>query len=135
MRTVISQASLRVASEALTLAQLSEYLGSPPTHGVDKGSPVSRRAPQGPVHQQSTWCLRSGVDGDDLLAHLQALEPVAERLSALRDAEPSVAVDLVLMIEAADTGNMLIVEPDTIAWLARFGVGLVLDAYNSSDGE
>lgn len=128
-------ASMRLQSQALDVAQLSEALGLEPSRAAELGSPVSSRRPDGPRRAVASWHRESPVVGDEIGMHLAALRPVLAALHRARAADPELVVDLVLMVDARPLGALITFDPDVVAELAAARCGLVVDSYDSDPGE
>ncbi|PKQ31649.1 MAG: hypothetical protein CVT62_07325 [Actinobacteria bacterium HGW-Actinobacteria-2] len=132
---MLRQASVRMQSRVLTAAQITELAGVSPTRYVNVGDPVSSRLSDGPRHKVTTWS-RSSMESSDVLAdHVVALQPILNVVGRVRQADPELYVDIVIMLEAASLGAMIDVEAAHVALLARAGCGIVIDAYEADSPE
>ncbi len=108
-------------------AEITGLLGLQPSWVSDRGQPVSRRNPGGPVRQHTTWALSSGLpDSEVLQSHLLALLDV---VSPARAAISQLLLSC--MVTARPTGNLAEVEAETLSRIAHTGLALVLDVYDS----
>jgi hypothetical protein len=128
----VNQVSLRLQSETMTVAELTDLVGVPPTSAAERGSSVSSRRPSGPVHTATTIDYRASANGIDLKPYIAVLQPILERLMD-RHLSVDCSVDLVVAITGRPMGFISILEPATIYQLGTVGCGVVFDVY--SDGE
>jgi hypothetical protein len=82
-------ASLRVWSETLGLAELTDQLGEP-SKGHDVGDPISSRRPDSGRRKHAMWMLESGLDrtrplDEHIEALLEAVEAQSEAFEAIRE--------------------------------------------------
>jgi hypothetical protein len=124
-------ASLRVFSETISLAELTEALGSA-SKGYDRGDLVSRRIPDGKRHQRAGWFLESEARRvkrlEDQIEDLVAF--VEERRETFDALAPRVEKDIFCGIfsgQSAQGGFTL--EPALLRRLADLGLEVVFDLY------
>ena len=82
-------ASLRVISETLGLAELTNRLGEP-SEGHDLGDPISSSRPDSGRRKHAIWMLESGLDrtrplDEHIEALVEAVEAQPEAFEAIRE--------------------------------------------------
>ncbi|MFS8105222.1 DUF4279 domain-containing protein [Lentzea alba] len=125
------KASLRVYSEALTLADLVAALGES-TDGHDIGDPVSRRRPDGALRAGAQWALTSSAQRtsplDEHVAELVAfIEARSREIDALGD---KVQIDVFCGVFTGDDAQGgFTLEADLMRRLSALNVDVVFDLY------
>jgi hypothetical protein len=124
-------ASLSVFSETNSLRDLTAALGAP-SQGYDRGTPVSRRQPDGPKRMQASWFLESKGQRvrplEDQIGELVvAADEHRETFDALTPGPERRIFCAVFSGENAQGGFML--EPGLLGRLADLDLPLVFDLY------
>jgi hypothetical protein len=137
MGTVLirQRAYLLLLSDELTIDQISEVMGCPPTTGVPKGS-IQTGPPIRPRFHQ--WILESGTaDERPLNEHLgslwRVLELAADQLRAFtarKDSSGSMRIDRQFMGGVQTSTKLAVVRFDRIAKHPTLGFDLSLDHIN-----
>lgn len=128
---MLQTVSLRVQSRILGVRQLSALLGVAPSSSAEAGDPVSTHRMDGPRHEVTTWTRSSMIGGEALGEHLAALKLAIDRLGRVREEDPDIVADLMLMLEAAPLGAMVNFDVEHLGLLASAGCGVVVDAYET----
>lgn len=128
----IFSVSISLRSETLTVNQLSELAGAPPTRSHQKGDPFSTRTPTRGRHEDSFWKRGSGVFVETwtLEPHWPTIAPILERLAAQN--LDDVTVGLALGVNARGMGFAFDIEPEKIELLSRARCGVWTDTYESN---
>lgn len=129
-----SRVTFIVESESLTAEEISRRLGLRPTQVTKQGDPVSLSRLHAGRRGHTTWALASPLnDDEEPAAHLEALLSIIEPLiPTLRQVEESGGnISWSCFVTAKPTGNMVWLEPHVLSRLARIGIALVLDIYDS----
>jgi hypothetical protein len=129
------RACLRLLSDELTIDQISEVMGCPPTTSVPKGS-IQAGPPITPRFNQ--WILESGTaDERPLNEHLASLwhvlEPAADRLRAFtarKDSSGSIRIDRNFSGGVESSTEPGTIRFDRISKHRKLGFDLSLDQLN-----
>ncbi|WP_237293016.1 MULTISPECIES: DUF4279 domain-containing protein [Streptomyces] len=125
---------LRVVSESLQPAEVSERLGVEPDEATSIGS---RRRPQSPPRSQSTWIRHASTEAGARPEHLEPVvlgwgPDLAASLGRLVDSGEA-AVSLVLVQEIRDLEDPqqkgIFLGPDLMAWVGAARASLDIDQY------
>lgn len=131
----VDQVSIRLQSPDLDALGLQRFVGYAAAQGVDRGTPVSSRAPDGPTHEVTTIIYLSPDQSELLDDRLRSLGAVLSRLEVLSRSEAwnehGITADLVVSVTGAPLGFEMSLEPATVLALGRARCGLVIDAYDS----
>lgn len=129
------RAKLRIASDNLSLAEISQAMGRAPDGGFDRGSP--RRGPGG-VYQHTLWTLELEHTGDrpfglygltEAVSHLDL--DLADRARALVNDGCRVVLGVLQEFSPGEdeSDDGLVLEEDAVLWLARAGASIDIDQY------
>lgn len=124
------RATLRVFSDTLSADALAARLGEP-SHGYDKGDPISARSP-GAFRRDSYWALDSGLERarvlhDHIVVLLDAIDARREAFDAIR-ADCEIDVFCQLFSGEATRGGPIL-RPELLARLVERELPLRLDHY------
>jgi hypothetical protein len=127
------EASLRVVSDKLRLAELTAVLGEP-TDGTDKGDPVSRSRPEGPKRPRTRWGFTShAARTQPLDEHIEEIVAYVEaHREAFDSVRPQVRMDIFCGIFSADgslTMGGFTLAPDLLRRLVDLGLPVRIEVY------
>ncbi|MGI5238698.1 DUF4279 domain-containing protein [Dactylosporangium sp. CA-139066] len=132
----LSRLAFIVQSGTLTGEEISQRLGLRPPAVTERGEVVSRRNPGGGRRAHTTWAVDSTLaETAELAAHLEALLPLIEdRLPALRQIQSDGGTMFwSCFVTAKPLGNMFRLEAELLYRLAKVGVPLDFDLYDSDE--
>ena len=121
--------SIRIQSSSATCKELTALAGVMPTSCAESGRPVSARNPDGPRHELTTWTF-SVEDAESNNLETSVARAI-EVLGTQRDWPSDASFDVISRVEGRPMGNMFEIGPETLSAMARLGVGLAVDVYNS----
>ena len=126
-----SIASFRVISATLSTADITEALGLPPSGAWERGSPLSRRNPDGPRRDESVWTLESGVaDSEPLDTHIMRLiEIIENNLEALKTLQPHCEFDIHCAFASENGQGGFTLESGTLLRLTLMPISLIVSLY------
>lgn len=128
-----STASLRVISQSLRPGEISRVLDTKPSDTTEKGSPISKRNLNGPVHQQSVWILESGLPKDQPLEmHVAKLvEYIEEKHVLLKELLSECEINLFCGFASTSGQGGIVLDTDLLKRLTILPIDFILDLYPS----
>ncbi len=127
-----SSAALRVYSKSMSVAEISNALGTAATSSHPKGVPVSLRNPNSPIREESLWVLDSGLNHDQPLEdHIKRLvEYIEQKSSILNTLLPHCEVELFCGFSTDSGQGGFAFEPDLLKKLTILPLVLIFDIYS-----
>jgi len=126
-----SAVSLCIASQALSTVEITRILDTRPHSTTEKGSPVSKRNPSGPVQQQSVWMLESGVNSNEPLeTHITKLVEYIEAHRVLLEGLLSnCTIDLRCSFSSSNGQGGFVLDTLLLKRLSALPIDLIVDLY------
>lgn len=127
-----TRATLRIFTEEIDLAFISEALGVRPTEHEIKGDPVDPRKPEGRLREQSRWAFASPLpDTSDMHEHLEYMSKFLqfnhESFDSIRGLFAS--VDIFCMFSSTSGQGSAWISAQVQQVFASLEVDVVLDLY------
>jgi hypothetical protein len=129
--------SVRIASGALTAAQIETQLGRRPDRKVERGEPVSRRSPDTGLHQRA-FCtyecpLESGAKPDEHVKWL--MEFIGEVKPPMMMFGSQYEIDIRIGFSSSSGQGGFAFLAGELSLLAEVGAQLNVDLYSSSNDD
>lgn len=126
-------AAIRIYSETMNAARITEVLGSEATSSHEAGDPVSRCRPAQGYRKQAMWMLSSSIPGSaPLEEHIVELVAfIEEKESILAEIRPECGIDIFCGVFSVDGQGGFYLESSLTSRLGRAGVDLIVDVYTS----
>src|SRR2546423_5612051 len=130
-RTAWTAASLKVASDTMTIDDMTATLGLDPSDVHLKGAPYSHRNPRSKLRTYNVWIRDSGLGSDaPFLDHIDMLlDDIAPRREQLETLVGRCRLDLFTGYDPGDEPGMITLDHARVARLARLPVSLTVDLH------
>lgn len=128
---------LRIVSSSLSVSEISEIIGIPPSKYHNKGDLMSPRNPKSKKYETSVWILDSGLSHfEDIEEHLLKFVQLLEnKFVQLKLLEEKCEMDIYCGVSFKGAQKSLHLNSEIIKKIALTSLDIIFDIYteNSSD--
>ena len=125
-----SSAAFVATSKTLSLNQIQEIIGLPPSRFHNIGDPVSSRSST-PVHNRDYYSIQSkSLESESMEQHIEEILSLLEpRMDAIRRLSSEANLCLFCGFSSGNGQGGFGLSPELLSRLARLGLEVVLDLY------
>lgn len=129
-------ATLRIASKAISVDDISTVMGVRPSESYDIGDVISKRSPTPTLRTESVWLFSSGVpDAQPLEDHIEELLAFSEqRAFNLKQLSSECDIEMFCTFSTFNGQGGFVLDKFAAQRVAKLGIDLVFDLYFLDDG-